>query len=80
MCLAIPAKVVQKAGKRSGAGGGRRNRISLLLVEDVTVGDYVIVHVGFAIARLNAEEAAKTLALFDEIARHLEENPYEVHQ
>ena len=81
MCLAIPAKVVQKAGKRSGAGGGRvADRISLLLVEDVTVGDYVIVHVGFAIARLNAEEAAKTLALFDEIARHLEENPYEVHQ
>jgi len=60
--------------------GGVRNRISLMLVEDVTVGDYVIVHVGFAIARLNAEEAAKSLALFGEIARQLEENPDEVHQ
>jgi len=82
MCLAIPAKVVQKLENDQALVevGGVRNLISLLLVEDVTVGDYVIVHVGFAIARLNAEEAAKTLALFDEIARHLEENPYEVHQ
>ena len=82
MCLAIPAKVVQKLENDQALVevGGVRNRISLLLVEDVTVGDYVIVHVGFAIARLNAEEAAKTLALFDEIARHLEENPHEVHQ
>jgi hydrogenase expression/formation protein HypC len=82
MCLAIPAKVVQKLENDQALVevGGIRNQISLLLVEDVTVGDYVIVHVGFAIARLNAEEAAKSLALFDEIARHLEENPYEVHQ
>ena len=82
MCLAIPAKVIQKLENDQALVevGGVRNRISLLLVEDVTVGDYVIVRVGFAIARLNAEEAAKTLALFDEIARHLEENPYEVHQ
>lgn len=82
MCLAIPAKVVQKLENDQALVevGGVRNQISLLLVEDVTVGDYVIVHVGFAIARLNAEEAAKTLALFDEIARHLEESPYEVHQ
>ena len=82
MCLAIPAKVVQKLENDQALVevGGIRNQISLLLVDDVTVGDYVIVHVGFAIARLNAEEAAKTLALFDEIARRLEENPYEVHQ
>jgi hydrogenase expression/formation protein HypC len=82
MCLAIPAKVVQKLENDQALVevGGVRNQISLMLVEDVTVGDYVIVHVGFAIARLNAEEAAKSLALFDEIARQLEENPYEVHQ
>jgi hydrogenase expression/formation protein HypC len=82
MCLAIPAKVVEKLENDQALVevGGVRNRVSLMLVEDVTVGDYVIVHVGFAIARLNAEEAAKSLALFDEIARHLEENPNEVHQ
>ena len=82
MCLAIPAKVVQKLENDQALVevGGVRNQVSLMLVEDVTVGDYVIVHVGFAIARLNAVEAAKTLALFDEIARQLEENPHEVHQ
>ena len=82
MCLAIPAKVVQKLENDQALVevGGVRNQISLMLVEDVAVGDYVIVHVGFAIARLNAEEAEKSLALFDEIARHLEENPNEVHQ
>ena len=82
MCLAIPAKVVEKLENDQALVevGGVRNRVSLMLVEDVTVGDYVIVHVGFAIARLNAEEAAKSLALFGEIARQLEENPDEVHQ
>jgi hydrogenase expression/formation protein HypC len=82
MCLAIPAKVVQKLENDEALVeiGGVRNQISLMLVEDVTVGDYVIVHVGFAIARLNADEAEKSLALFDEIARQLEENPHEVHQ
>jgi hydrogenase expression/formation protein HypC len=82
MCLAIPAKVVQKLENDQALVevGGVHNQISLMLVDDVTVGDYVIVHVGFAIARLNADEAAKSLALFDEIARQLEENPHEVHQ
>jgi hydrogenase expression/formation protein HypC len=82
MCLAIPAKVVQKLENDQALVevGGVHNQISLMLVEEVTVGDYVIVHVGFAIARLNADEAAKSLALFDEIARQLEENPHEVHQ
>ena len=82
MCLAIPAKVVQKLENDQALVevGGVHNQISLMLVEGVTVGDYVIVHVGFAIARLNADEAAKSLALFDEIARQLEENPHEVHQ
>lgn len=82
MCLAIPAKVVQKLEHDQALVevGGVRNQISLMLVENVTVGDYVIVHVGFAIARLNADEAEKSLALFDEIARQLDENPHEVHQ
>ena len=69
MCLAIPAKVVQKLENDQALVevGGVRNQISLLLVEDVTVGDYVIVHVGFALSRLDPEEAEKTLALFAEI-------------
>ena len=82
MCLAIPAKVVEKLDHDRAVVevGGVRNDISLMLVDDVAVGDYVIVHVGFAITRLNADEAEKTLELFDEIARHLEASPHEVHQ
>ena len=82
MCLAIPAKVIQRLENDHALVevGGVRNQISLMLVDNVAVGDYVIVHVGFAIARLDAEEAEKTLALFDEIARHIEENPHEVHR
>ena len=82
MCLAIPAKVVQRLDHDRAVVevGGIRNEISLMLVDDVAVGDYVIVHVGFAITRLNAEEAEKSLELFDEIARHLESRPHEVHQ
>jgi hydrogenase expression/formation protein HypC len=82
MCLAIPAKVVEKLDHEQAVVevGGVRNTVSLMLVDDVAVGDYVIVHVGFAITRLNAEEAGKTLALFDEIAGRLESAPHEVYR
>jgi len=82
MCLAIPAKVVEifEHDQALVEVGGVHNRISLLLVDNVAVGDYVIVHVGFAITRLDAEEAEKTLELFAEIARHQEHGANEVHQ
>lgn len=47
--------------------GGVRKEISLGLLEKVAVGDYVIVHVGYALSRVDEEEARKTLALFAEI-------------
>ena len=69
MCLAIPACVEQLISEDSAIVnlGGVRKEISLALVEDVAVGDYVIVHVGFALQKLDPEEAAQTLALFAEI-------------
>lgn len=69
MCLAIPARVVEMPDKDTAVVdlGGVKKAISLALVEDVSVGDYVIVHVGFALNKLNAEEAEKTLALFAEM-------------
>lgn len=69
MCLAIPAKVVELLDNELALidVGGMRKEISLGLVEGVAVGDYVIVHVGYALTRLDQEEAAKTLALFEEI-------------
>ena len=82
MCLAIPAKVVQKLDNDQAVVevGGVRNNISLMLVDGVEVGDYVIVHVGFAITRLDVEEAEKSLALFDDMTFRLESITNEVHK
>ncbi len=66
MCLAIPARVIERLEGDDAVVelDGVRKTISLALVDDVAVGDYVIVHVGFALGRLDPEEAAQTLALF----------------
>ena len=68
MCLALPARVVELLPESEGLIdiGGVRKRISLELVADVQPGDYVIVHVGYALQKLDPDEAAKTLALFAE--------------
>lgn len=69
MCLAIPARVVQVLEDDNALVdiGGVRKTISLGLVDGVGEGDYVIVHVGYAISRLDPAEAARTLALFEEL-------------
>jgi hydrogenase expression/formation protein HypC len=71
MCLAIPARVVEigPADQAVVDLGGVRKQISTSLIDDVAVGDYVIVHVGFALQKLDEEEAQKTLALFAEMAQ-----------
>ncbi|MGB7502386.1 MAG: HypC/HybG/HupF family hydrogenase formation chaperone [Azonexus sp.] len=71
MCLAIPAQVVElREGDNAVVDlAGVRKEISLALVDRVAVGDYVIVHVGYALNKLDPEEAAKTLALFAEIGQ-----------
>jgi hydrogenase expression/formation protein HypC len=65
MCLAIPARVVEIADGDLAIVdlGGVRKETSLALVDGVSVGDYVIVHVGYALTRLDAEEALRTLEL-----------------
>lgn len=69
MCLALPARVIEKLENDQAIVelGGVRKEISLALIDAVEVGDYVIVHVGFALTRLDPEEAARTLALFAEM-------------
>lgn len=68
MCLALPARVVSlhAADLATVEVGGVRKEISLALVEDVRVDDYVLIHVGYALNRLSEEEARHTLALFAE--------------
>jgi hydrogenase expression/formation protein HypC len=66
MCLAIPARIVAFTGEETATVdiGGIRKEISLSLVDHAKEGDYVIVHVGFAISRLDPDEARRTLELF----------------
>jgi len=68
MCLAIPARVVDlpDAGTALVDVGGVQKRISLALVDDVERGDYVIVHVGYALTKLDPVEAQRTLRIFAE--------------
>ncbi|MCM2326844.1 MAG: HypC/HybG/HupF family hydrogenase formation chaperone [Lysobacter sp.] len=70
MCLAIPAQVVELRDDDQALIdlAGVRKEISLALVDDVWPGDYVIVHVGYALQKLDPEEARKTLELFAGLA------------
>lgn len=68
MCLAIPARVVALVDDDQAIVdlAGVRKQISLALVEGIQIGDYVIVHVGYALARLDPDEAQRTLQAFAE--------------
>ena len=72
MCLALPVRVVEVGADPSDDWaivdlGGVKKEISLALLDGVEVGDYVILHVGYALTKLDPDEAEKTLALFAEI-------------
>lgn len=68
MCLAIPAKVVELEDGDMAvvAVEGVKKRISTALLDEVAVGDYVLIHVGYALHKLSPEEAARTLELMAE--------------
>lgn len=72
MCLAVPGKILdcdETGGAREGRVrfGGIVRRVRLDFVPEAQVGDYVMVHVGFAISRVNAEEAERTFQLLTEM-------------
>jgi len=71
MCLAIPAIVIELDEPNLAVIeiGGVRKQVSLMLVDDVAVGDYVLVHAGFAIEKVDEDEANKTMDLLQELAR-----------
>jgi hydrogenase expression/formation protein HypC len=73
MCLAIPALVVRRLEAEEALidAGGIEKRVSLELVPEAAAGDYVVVHAGYAISRLDPDEAAQTLALFAEMQREM---------
>ena len=68
MCLSIPAKVVDINGMVADVSvGGTVFKAGLQMVEDVKIGDYVLLHTGFAIQKISEEEANETLRLLNEI-------------
>ena len=73
MCLAVPAEVVELLDDEQALVnfGGVSKSISISLVDDLQVGDYVIVHTGYALNKIDAEEAKKTLQLFEEMGYDL---------
>jgi len=73
MCLGIPMKLTSRDGDTGIVVlEGVERKVNLSLVEEAEIGDYLIIHAGFAIERLEPEQAEETLELFRELARAVE--------
>jgi hydrogenase expression/formation protein HypC len=70
MCLAVPAKIIRTDGSGQGTASymGSEVQVNLVLVPQARLGDWIIIHAGFAISVMNAKEARETLRLFKELA------------
>lgn len=70
MCLGIPGKVVWITGERAGVDFGARTiEAGTHLVENLVVGEYVLVHSGYILERLDIEDALETLKIFEQLAQ-----------
>jgi len=70
MCLAVPVKVVKIEGSEADVEiGGVKRRISIMLTPEAKVGDYVLLHTGYAINVIDEAEAQETLKILEEMAR-----------
>jgi len=69
MCLAVPVRIVSVEGTNAEVEiGGVRRQVSLWLTPEARVGDYVLLHTGYAITVIDEAEAEQTLKLFEEMA------------
>jgi len=74
MCLAVPVQVVSIEGSEADVElSGVKRRVSVMLTPDVKVGDYVLLHTGYAISVIDEAEALETLKLFEEMIKLEEE-------
>jgi hydrogenase expression/formation protein HypC len=77
MCLAIPGRVVEMVDEAGGIAkvevGGVRRNVNVALLDAVRVGDYVLIHVGFALSKVDEHEATKTLRLLEELGAYQDE-------
>ena len=77
MCVAIPSKIISKEGLLATIEvyGARRQVNLMLLPEEAEIGDYVLVHAGFAIQKIDEEAGQESLKLFDEVLKKLGMEP-----
>jgi hydrogenase expression/formation protein HypC len=74
MCLAVPAKLIEcEADEAIADLHGNRVRISTLLVPQARIGDWVLIHAGFAIQKLEQDQAEATFAVLEDLNKHLDE-------
>jgi hydrogenase expression/formation protein HypC len=82
MCLGIPAQIVEvvdpEAGMAKAEISGVRREISVALCPEADVGDWVLVHVGFALATMDEEQAKETLALLEQMGEAYEQEVGEI--
>jgi len=69
MCLAIPAKIIEINGQLATVEvGGLTRQASVVLLPEARLGDYILIHAGFAISRVDEQEAQETIRLFQQLA------------
>lgn len=74
MCLGIPLKITSIDGKEgTGELNGIKRKIRIDLIEDLNIGDYVMVHAGFAIEKIDEADAKETLDIVNELERVVNE-------
>ncbi len=77
MCLAIPSKIIEIGDDNTAVVDtlGMRRRVSLdLMMDPVDVGDYVLIHVGYAMTKLDEEQALESIKAYEELIRLMEED------
>lgn len=73
MCLAVPGRIVSIEGKDAQVDFGGITRVTNISMVEATVGDYVIIHAGFAIQMVDEEEAKETIKLWEELIQSSQE-------
>jgi hydrogenase expression/formation protein HypC len=77
MCLAIPGKIVEIVDEENRIAkveiGGVRRGVNIGMLDDIEIGDYVLVHVGFAMSKIDEKQAEETLRTLQELGAYQEE-------
>ncbi len=73
MCLAVPMQLIEVSGSIGTVEiWGVKRDVDISLVDPICIGDYVLIHAGFAISKIDATEALRTIEVFKELSEHLD--------